>query len=261
MATVAEARAVATEAAMAEAAMVEATEVATAVVGMEGAWAARAARAVHRAEEEETVAAARVAEERVMGATVAVATAEEGRGAVTMAAVMVAERAAVAMVEVMGAAMAVAEGAAMVAAAAAVTAAAAMAAAAAVATVAAATEVAEGEATVAVTARWVTIGLKMMNFSPTAAIAKTVRAASIESCVHMPSAGLMCRRTKVSARGGESTTGSLSSDSNTSRFPPWSEPSFCGCGMTGRTAWMKRASAPRRAPSLVRHGGCAGRVK
>ena len=46
---------------------------------------------------------------------------------------------------------------------------------AAVATVAAATEVAEGEATVAVTARWVTIadqspiGLKMMNFSPTAA--------------------------------------------------------------------------------------------
>ena len=57
----------------------------------------------------------------------------------------------------------------MVAAAAAVTAAAAMAAAAAVATVAAATEVAEGEATVAVTARWVTIGLKMMNFSPTAA--------------------------------------------------------------------------------------------
>ena len=42
-------------------------------------------------------------------------------------------------------------------------------AAAAVATVAAATEVAEGEATVAVTARWVTIGLKMMNFSPTAA--------------------------------------------------------------------------------------------
>ena len=38
---------------------------------------------------------------------------------------------------------------------------------AAVAAVASATEVAEGEATVAVTARWVTIGLKMMNFSPT----------------------------------------------------------------------------------------------
>ena len=49
---------------------------------MEGAWAARAARAVHRAEEEETVAAARVVEERVVGATVVVATAEEGRGAV-----------------------------------------------------------------------------------------------------------------------------------------------------------------------------------
>ena len=44
--------------------MVEATEVATVVVGMEGAWAARAARAVHRAEEE-TVAAARVVEETV----------------------------------------------------------------------------------------------------------------------------------------------------------------------------------------------------
>ena len=40
---------------------------------------------------------------------------------------------------------------------------------AAVAAVASATEGAEGEATVAVTARWVTIGLKMMNFSPTAA--------------------------------------------------------------------------------------------